>query len=479
VTSFPARLTPTVKLAIRFSCFLFLASQGVGALPPIQLQPVVAPNTPGGLVAPVGLTHAGDGSGRMFVTDQRGQIRILQNGNLLAAPLIDLGSKLVPERAGFDERGLLGLAFHPDFGVAGARGADKFYVFYTAPQPNGNPTDPVNPVNSQSVIAEYSVHGIGSNTADLSSERILLAFDKPQFNHNGGYLGFGPDRQLYISTGDGGGGGDDDPGHTGGGPGNPTGGLGNSQDLTKLMGKMLRIDVDGANSPNGQYGIPADNPFVNQGATARPEIYAYGLRNPWRASFDDGPGGTGRLFVADVGQNAIEEINLLESGGNYGWRIREGSAPFDPTVVPNPPATLIGPIAEYAHPNVVNGLPQIGLSVTGGHVYRGADFPALQGIYVFGDWSSGFQSPSGTLLGLEETAPGSFQLSTFDVVGGNPIGRYIQVGGALCGDEADITGQRARSRDWTPFRWNFSGYGRARAEHTLDSGPRYRSQVPS
>ena len=219
------------------------------------------------------------------------------------------------------------------------------------PQPNGDPNDPVSPVDHQSVIAEYSVTGGNANVADPNSERILLTFDQPQFNHDAGFVGFGSDRMLYITTGDGGGAGDNEPGHTGGGPGDPIGGLGNSQDRTKLLGKVLRIDVDGNNGPGGQYGIPADNPFVNN-ATARDEIYAYGLRNPWRAPFDDGPGGTGRLFVADVGQGDVEEINIIESGGNYGWRIKEGTFDFDSTVTPNPDAELVDPIAEYAHPRI-------------------------------------------------------------------------------------------------------------------------------
>ncbi len=419
-------------------CLLWLvaASTANAAFPQIALVPVVQNQ----IVSPVVVTNAADGSNRLFVADQRGTIHVIQNGSLLPSPLLDISGRLVAERPGFDERGLLGLAFHPNFGQAGQTGADKFYVYYSAPQPNGDPGDPVNPVDHQSIVAEYSVTSLGANTAEPSSERILMAFDQPQFNHDGGNLAFGPDNMLYITTGDGGGGGDDEPGHTGGGPGNPTGGLGNSQDRTKLLGKVLRIDVDGNGA--GQYGIPADNPFVGVGSGVREEIYAYGLRNPWRASFDDGPGGTGRMLIADVGQNAVEEINILAAGANYGWRIKEGTFDFDATVTPDPVVPLVDPIAEYAHPGSNNGLLEVGLSVTGGVVYRGSDFPELNGKYVFGDWSTGFGQPDGTLLGLEEIAPGDFQLSVLDVVGGNPIGEYVLTFGRDESGEAYVATKR-------------------------------------
>jgi glucose/arabinose dehydrogenase len=395
-------------------------TSGWAGFPQVALDPI----SQGELVSPVAIAHAGDGSNRLFVVEQRGLVRILEGGSLVPTPLLDISSRLVPERSGFDERGLLGLAFHPSFGQPGAPGNDKFYVYYSAPRPGGDPDDPVAPVNHQSVVAEYSVAGAGSSVADPASERILLTFDQPQFNHNGGYLGFGPDNLLYISTGDGGGAGDNEPGHTGGGPDDPVGGLGNAQDLSNLLGKILRIDPLGDGAPNGQYGIPEDNPFVGESGVHE-EIFAYGLRNPWRASFDDGPGGTGRMFIADVGQADVEEVNLLQPGGNYGWRIQEGSFDFDPTVVPDPVVPLTDPIAQYAHPGTEVGLPQIGLSVTGGVVYRGTASPDLEGKYLFGDWSTGFRDPAGTLLGLEEIAPGDFQLSILDVAGGNPIDEYI------------------------------------------------------
>ncbi len=392
------------------------------AFPTLQLKPVAI----GQFNSPTSVVHAGDGSGRLFIADQRGKIHVLKDGAVLPELFLDLSAELVPEREIFDERGLLGLVFHPDYGTAAAGGEGRFYVFYNAPSPAA-PGTASDPVDCRSVLAEYRVSPGNPDLADPGSGRILLAFDKPQFNHNGGQLAFGPaDGMLYLSTGDGGGGNDNQAGHTGGGAGNPSGVLGNSQDLAKLTGKLLRLDPLGNNAPGGQYGIPADNPFVLAdvpGIDERKEIYAYGLRNPWRFSFDTG--GSHRLFLADVGQNRFEEINLVTPGGNYGWRRFEAHADFDAATPSSGP--YIAPVAAYAHPGQAgaSGLMEVGLSVTGGHVYRGSAIPALQGKYVFGDWSEDFGTPSGTLLGLEESSPGVFSLSKLDVIGGNPVGRYI------------------------------------------------------
>ena len=394
------------------ACALCLSAGAArGAFPQIGLEPV----SQGQLIAPVGMTTANDGSNRLFVVDQRGKIQIIQNGSLLPTPFLDIGPTLVSPRAGFDERGLLGLAFHPQYAVDNAPGEGKFYVYYSAPNPQTAGFDHVD------TLAEYTVSAANPNLADPNSARVMLVNDHPQFNHDGGQLAFGPDGRLYMSIGDGGGGGDDDNGHTGNTTGTnqnpPNGFLGNAQDKTKIMGKILRLDPLGNNSPNGQYGIPSDNPFVGEGGGVRPEIWAYGLRNTWRFSFDDGPGGSGKLFAADVGQGSYEEINIIEKGGNYGWRIREGLHPFDATV-PDPGVPLIDPINEYDHSQ--------GLSVTGGYVYRGSDFPELTGKYIFGDWSTVFSEPgNGTLFGLEEVAPGVWQRTTLDVEGGNPIGLFI------------------------------------------------------
>lgn len=409
---------------------LLAAGPLFAAFPTLQLKPVAI----GQFFSPTTVVHAGDGSGRLFITDQRGKIYILHDGAIQPVPFLDLSAKLVTERAGFDERGLLGLAFHPDYASDGATGEGRFYVFYSAPSPDA-PGPAANPVDCRSAISEYRVSATDPNVADPLSERVLLTFNKPQFNHNGGQLAFGPtDGMLYFTTGDGGGSNDNDPGHSGGSAAKPSGGLGNAQDLTKILGKMLRIDPLGTNGPGGQYGIPADNPFVLAdvpGVDERKEIYAYGLRNAWRFSFDSG--GSHRLFLADVGQGNFEEINLITAGGNYGWRRFEGFADFDATTPAAGP--FIAPVAAYAHPNTANPgtLQKIGISVTGGYVYRGGEIPELQGKYVFGDWSTSFGVPSGTLLGLEESTPGNFTLSKLDVVGGNPIGRYIPAFGV---DEA-------------------------------------------
>ena len=382
----------------------------------------------GELQAPVNISVAGDGTGRLFICDQKGKIRIIQNGMLLPTPLLDITAKVIALNPGYDERGLLGLAFHPGYSNPLSPGFGRFYVFYSAPSPNvtTDPNDP-NPVNCRTTISEFRISA-DPNVADPLSERILLAFDKPQFNHNGGQLVFGPEPggNLYISVGDGGDADDNAAGHTGGSSAHPAGALGNAQDRTRLLGKLLRIDPLGTNEPlgSGQYGIPATNPFMGQSVTGvREEIFAYGLRNPWRASFDDGPGGTGRLFVADVGQNKVEEVNIVVAGGNYGWRVKEGNYDFDP-LVPHGGETLLAPIAEYTHPNVVVSppLPQLGISICGGYLYRGSMISGLAGKYVFGDFGQSFASASGSILGIEETSPNVWTPpARLTVIGGNPL----------------------------------------------------------
>jgi glucose/arabinose dehydrogenase len=404
-----------------------LAIPGLAAFPQIKLEVVCEHQ----IDSPVAMVSAGDGSGRMFVCDQRGKIRIFRNGMLEPGVFLNVGPKLVNERAGFDERGLLGMAFHPGYTNAASPGFRKFYLFYIAPSPNA-PGIPSNPVDSREVIAEYQVSAGNPDVADIASERILLSFDKPQFNHNGGGIEFGPDGMLYFSVGDGGSSNDNNAGHTGGSNVNPrpTNALGNAQDLTRWLGKIHRIDPFGNNGPGGQYGIPVDNPFVGAGGGVREEIYAYGLRNPWRFCFDDRPGGTGRMYCADVGQGQVEEIDLIISGFNYGWRNKEGS--FFPSFSAGAPpltGTVLDPIAQYAHPGITIGtppLPQYGISVTGGYVYRGSAIPGLVGKYVFADFSMSFSIPLGRMLGMEETAPEVFALANLDVLGVNPVPYFIQ-----------------------------------------------------
>ena len=313
---------------------------------------------------------------------------MIQNGVLQSTPLIDMSSQIVPLMPGYDERGLLGLAFDPDFNNPASPGFHKFYTQST--QPVNGPADftvpmpPNTPFNAQTVIEQWTVSAQNTLIVDPSiPPRVIMRIDKPEFNHNGGTIAFGPDKDLYIGTGDGGGANDVGAGH------NPT--IGNAQDTSVALGKMLRIDVHGNNSANHQYGIPADNPFVNGGGL--PEIYAYGLRNPYSFSFDKA---TGNLIVGDVGQNNIEEIDQIIKGGNYGWHIKEGTFLFNPTTggvtanSPGSPAGLIDPLAEYDHDE--------GIAVIGGFVYHGAAIPQLDGKYVFGDLSRSFAAPGGRLF---------------------------------------------------------------------------------
>lgn len=347
-----------------------------------------------GMPAPLGLADPNDGTERFFIYDQAGQVLILQNGSLLGTPLLDVSSRLVTlgilstfDENDYDERGLLGLALHPNFTTNG-----KLYT-YTS-EPVSGPADftvtlSSGSMNHQSVIAEWTIDSGNSNIVDISTRREILRIDQPQFNHNGGEIQFGPDDLLYIALGDGGSADDEAVGH---------GDAGNGQDPETILGTILRIDVDGNASTNGQYTVPEDNSFV--GISGIDEIYAYGFRNPFRFGFDHL--GDGTLYVGDVGQNHIEEIDVITNGGNYGWRLKEGTFYFDPNggsdglVVTEPvapdPGNLIDPIAEYDHDD--------GIAIVGGYVYRAGAISSLQGLYVFGDFGTGFGSPSGRLFYL-------------------------------------------------------------------------------
>ncbi|MCX6892577.1 MAG: PQQ-dependent sugar dehydrogenase [Verrucomicrobia bacterium] len=366
----------------------------VRALPPqapglaVGLQVVVT-----NLVSPTVLTHAHDGSGRLFIADQVGQIRVVDNtGNLRPAPFLDVSSRMAVLSAGYDERGLLGLAFPPGYATNG-----RFFIYYAAPPPSAS-------FNNQTVLSEFKVSAADANLADPASERVLLTINQPEFNHEGADIVFGPDGYLYLGLGDGGGGGDQH------------GATGNAQVLTNLLGKVLRLDVD-SGLP---YGIPLDNPFVATPG-ARPEIYAYGFRNPWRFSFDRG--GTHQGFVADVGQNAYEELDLLRKGANYGWRIIEGNHAYDPALAAalgvNIPS-LDFPIFEYGHG-------PLGIAIIGGFVYRGAAYPGLVGKYVFGDFSTSFGAPDGQLYYLDQTRPGIWERFSFQLwPSAGRLGRFIK-----------------------------------------------------
>jgi len=362
----------------------------------------------GGMAAPNLVTHAGDGSGRLFIVDQAGQVRISQGGQLLDTPFLDVSDRLVDlgvfgtqdPFTDFDERGLLGLAFHPQFAQPGTPGFGRLYTYtsepvsgaadFTVEIPDGRVFD------HQSVITEWRVDPGDGNRVDPASRRELMRIDEPQFNHNAGMLAFGPDGMLYASLGDGGGA-DDVDGQEFLGEEMVGHGTGNGQNTGNVLGTILRVDPLGSNSQNGQYGVPADNPFV--GVDGVDEIWSYGLRNPFRFSFDRD---SGDLYVADVGQNDIEEIDLVTQGGqNFGWNLMEGSFKFNPNG--NDPGfveeddgshpDLVRPIAEYDHDE--------GLSIIGGFVYRGSAIPELQGMYVFGDFSRDFFSPQGRLLYMD------------------------------------------------------------------------------
>jgi len=305
----------------------------------VQLEEVVS-----GLEQPTGVVNAGDDSDRLFVTQKTGLARIVEGGSVLDTPFLDLTDTVSTD----SEQGLLGLAFHPQHAENG-----RFFVNYTRE-------------DGATVIAEFAVSD-DPNVADPASERVLLTIPQPYPNHNGGQLAFGPDGYLYIGMGDGGAGGDPEE---------------NGQNPSTLLGSMLRIDVD-----NGEpYTIPEDNPFVETEGAA-PETWAYGLRNPWRFSFDRE---TGDLWIADVGQSAFEEVNRQPAdstgGENYGWDITEGSSCFNEDDARAPLEScdtegLTGPVLEYPHSE--------GQSVTGGYVYRGEAIPELGGHYVFGDFVSG------------------------------------------------------------------------------------------
>jgi glucose/arabinose dehydrogenase len=303
-----------------------------------------------GFGRPVQAIDPDDGSGRLFVVEKRGRIVLLRDGAAAAAPFLDISDRVGSSGS---EQGLLSVAFHPQFGQNG-----RLFVNYTN-------------IDGDTVISRFQASG---DSADPQSEVVLLTIDQPYQNHNGGLALFGPDGYLYIGMGDGGSAGDPQ---------------GNGQNRQALLGKLLRLDVDGGEP----YATPPDNPWPS-GGDARPEVWAYGLRNPWRFSFDRA---TGDLYIADVGQGDYEEIDIARagsgSGQNYGWNIAEGEHCFRDRSCDN--TGLVAPIAEYDH--------SLGCSITGGYVYRGTAFPSLQGLYFYGDYCSG------RIWALSETTPGRWQ----------------------------------------------------------------------
>ncbi|XP_043930546.1 HHIP-like protein 1 [Protopterus annectens] len=318
-----------------------------------------------GLRNPVAMVHANDGTHRFFIAEQLGVIWVyLPDHSRLEKPFMNITAKVLTSPWEGDERGFLGFAFHPQFKYNG-----RLFVFYSFE--HGFFDEYVR-------ISEVRISANDMNSVDHDSERVLLEVEQPASNHNGGGLFFADDGYLYITLGD------------GGMAGDPFGKFGNSQNKSSLLGKVLRINVD-HNNPKKPYGIPADNPFVND-PQARPEVYVYGARNMWRCSVDRGDQftkrGKGRIFCGDVGQNKFEEVDILEKGKNYGWRAKEGFSCYDKRLCNNASLDDVLPIFAYPH--------KMGKSVTGGYVYRGCESPNLNGLYIFGDFMSG------RLMALEE-----------------------------------------------------------------------------
>ena len=345
-------------------------------IPPGAIQVALKP-VASGLTAPNWGIASPVHKGRLYVVDQNGILWAVNLATGKKHVFLDVSELLVPLGVGgpgtYDERGFLGVAFHPDY-------ANNGLLYTYTSEPARGPGDfttmpPGTPANHHSVIRQWRVPHPrdASCVVNPKSNRPLLKIAQPQFNHNAGAMNFGHDGMLYIALGDGGAADDQGVGHSG---------KGNAQDTSNLLGDIIRIDPTGSNSANGRYGIPADNPFVTR-AGFLPEIYAYGFRNPFRFSFDME---SGRMWVADVGQNDIEEINIVQRGQNYGWRVKEGSFLFDANGdgdgfvtkrSPGMPANMRDPIAEYDHDD--------GVAVVGGFIYRGSKVPALDGLYVFGE----------------------------------------------------------------------------------------------
>jgi glucose/arabinose dehydrogenase len=345
-----------------------------------------------GLISPIGVVAVPDNSKRLFIVDQPGKIWMVDStGTKSATPFMDLTPRVVALSPGYDERGLLGLAFHPQFATN-----HKFYVYYQVPPHAGGPQAGAS-WNNLSRISEFKTTAGNDNVADLGSEKILLEMDDPQSNHNGGTLAFGPDGFLYISIGDGGAADDVAPGHVTDWYLANAGG--NGQDIdSNLFGNILRIDVNSG----APYGIPADNPFVGTGG--KDEIYAYGFRNPYRMSFDIG--GDHALYVGDAGQSLYEEVDLVTKGGNYGWNVKEGKVCFnaanDDTVLGSCPLVdnfgkaFVDPVVVLV--NAANPAGGRALTIIGGNVYRGTAIPSLAGKYIFGSYAQGGTAPNAELF---------------------------------------------------------------------------------
>ena len=370
-----------------------------------------------GLVQPTALVTIG--GGRALVADQPGKIFLLKDGKLSEKLVVDFTGRLSKMNTNsFDERGVVGLAVHPRF-------ADnrRFYAFYSAPLRESAPTNFDHTVR----LSEFTL-----SPADAGgNERVLMEIDMPYFNHHGGRMAFGPDGFLYVAVGDGGNSNDTDAPPRNGVQIRGKAPEGNGQSKTTLMGKVLRIDVDKKDAGK-QYAVPKDNPFANGGGA--PEIFAYGFRNPWGLAFDRAGGR--ELFLADVGQDSWEEVDIVRKGGNYGWNIREGFVCFNPKAPKNPPEDcpkvgasgepLVDPIFAYKSFRKFPRDPDAkGISVTGGYIYRGKAFPQLVGKYVFGDWSRNWAKADGVLYVATKSGDGKWTMESLETAT-QPAGAIAQ-----------------------------------------------------
>jgi glucose/arabinose dehydrogenase len=328
-----------------------------------------------------------------LVVDQSGVIYHLgAKGGEPGPVFLDVRDRMVDLKKNYDERGLLGMAFHPRFAENG-----KVYVYYSAPLQKGG----AKKYDHTSHLSEFRMKA-DKSALDPATERVVMKIDQPQWNHNSGLIEFGPDGFLYIALGDGGAANDKAHGHEE---------EGNGQAMNRLLGKILRIDVN-----NGDpYSIPADNPFV--GKAGRDEIFAVGFRNPWGMSFDT----DGRLFVADVGQNRYEEVAIVSKGENHGWPLYEGLEPFSADKAGAPPqpdrkpmpSELTAPILTYPHSEAYGKAPGYGISITGGHVYRGKAIKGLEGAYVFGDYPMSWATSKLGLYAGVRDASGEWTMHVF------------------------------------------------------------------
>ncbi len=399
-TPVPATGSPS-DLTNQGSPYAAVFRNGASFTPLASSQPRIGLEKISGVFSsPMMIASPDDGTGRIFVVDQIGLVRtITAGGTLLDEPFLDVRDRMVMLSTGYDERGLFSIAFHPDF-----RNNGRVFAFYSAPLRAGAPAG----WSCTNRLSEFRISPDNTNTVDMSSEKVLLTVDKPQANHNGGPILFGPDDgYLYLALGDGGGSDDTGAGHTRN--------TGNAQDMSTMLGKILRIDVDKAGTGGTPYSVPQDNPFVGT-AGILPEIYASGLRNPACMSFDYGAGH--HLTTAVAGQRLFESVFVVTKGGNYGWNMREGTHCFDPAnnavplargcpVMGSRGEPLIGPIVELGH--------DVGTTIIGGYVYRGSALTGLNGSYIFGDWSKSFGG-SGDGIILVSTPPAGYDISRYPAV---------------------------------------------------------------